>query len=416
MNKTILKKYANLIVRAGVNVQKGQEVYVFAEIDQGELVKYVVEEAYKAGAKRVRVEWSFNAVNKLDYRYASTKVLSTVLPWQEAKMKQRAEDLPCLIHIESDDPDALKGVNVKKMSQVRQNQYPILKPYIDQMENKYQWVIVAAPSVKWAKKVFPNERAGAAVEKLWQAILKCVHIGDGDDKSAMESDPIAAWEAHNRNFAEKCEWLNSQHFDYLEYKSSNGTDFKVGLIPAAKWMGGGENSLQGIYYNPNMPTEEIFISPMKGKAEGTLVATKPLSYQGQLIEDFSITFKDGKVVECHAKKGEELLKQMINMDETSGYLGEVALVPKESPINRSGILFYNTLFDENASCHVALGRGFTNVLEGFENMTLEETVEAGINDSMIHVDFMVGADDLEIVGYQKDGTAVTVFKNGTWAV
>lgn len=415
MNKEILKKYAQLIVRVGVNVRKGQKCIVVADTDQTELVELVTEEAYLAGALSVRVEWQNSRLERLHYQYGDVDEMSTVYPWQEAKQKQQSEELPCMIYIESDDPDALKGVDAKKMSEVRRRRFPVLKPYRDAMENKYQWVIVAAAGEKWAKKLFPEDTAEKAVEKLWAAILSCVHMGDGTDEAALACDPIAAWEEHNKRFEEKCDWLNSMKFERLRYRSSNGTDFEVGLIPTAKWMGGGEYSLQNIFYNPNMPTEEIFTSPMKGQAEGVLVSTKPLSYQSQLIENFSIRFHEGKAVEVHAEKGEELLKEMIGMDETAGYLGEVALVPKESPINTSKILFYNTLFDENASCHVALGHGFTNVLEGFEKMSLEETIKAGVNDSMIHVDFMVGADDLEITGITKDGKEVPVFVNGTWA-
>lgn len=408
MNKKMLKKYAQLIVKTGVNVQPGQKVIVYGDLDQAELVHEVVEASYQAGAKLVSVEWGDAALQKLNFRYAAEKDLSKVLPWQEAKIKQQVKDLPCLIHIVSDDPDALRGIDIPKMMKVRQARSKATKKYRDQMDNKYQWVIAAAASKKWAKKVFPEETTKNAVEKLWKLIFDCVYLDE-------TNDPNQIWDEHNKDFLARCEWLNSQNFDHLIYESANGTNFTVGLIPGAKFMGGGEYSTQNIYYNPNMPTEEIFTSPMKGRAEGKVVATKPLSYQGQLIEDFSITFKDGKAVECSAREGEELLRQMLAMDEGAGYLGEVALVPKESPVNRSGVLFYETLFDENACCHLAVGRGFTNVLEGFEEMTLEQTKEAGINDSLIHVDFMIGSDDLRITGVKADGTKVAVFENGTWA-
>ncbi len=415
MNKEILKKYAQLIVRTGVNVQPGQKCLLYISTDQAELAAYIVEEAYKAGALSVRLEWQNSDISRIQYSYEDADEMSTVYPWQEAKQKQISEDLPCMIHIISDDPDAMKGVDAKKVAEIKKRIFPIIKPYRDAMENKYQWVIAAAAGRDWAKKLFPELSADEAVEKLWSKILACTRIGDGSDESAMSADPIAAWEEHNKNFTEKCQWLNGMNFEWLHYKSANGTDFKVGLIPEAKWMGGAEYSLQNILYNPNMPTEEIFTTPMKGKAEGLVVSTKPLSYQGQLIENFSIRFEDGKAVEVHAEKGEELLKEMIAMDEAAVYLGEVALVPKESPINMSGILFYNTLFDENASCHLALGRGFSNVLKNFENMSQEEIEEVGVNDSMIHVDFMVGADDLQITGITSDKREVPVFENGTWA-
>ena len=283
----------------------------------------------------------------------------------------------------------------------------MLKPYNDAMENRYQWTIAAVPSPEWAQKVFPGETKARAVAKLWDAILATVRV-------SADNDPVAAWQAHNATFAKNAKALNDAKFDTLEYKSANGTDFRVTLNPRGVWKGGCDKTLAGVQHNPNLPTEEIFTTPLKGKAEGRLVSTKPLSYQGQLIEDFSIDFKDGKAVSWRAAKNESLLGQMLSMDEGAAYLGELALVPVESPVNRTGILFYNTLFDENASCHVALGRGFADCLEGFETMSKQEQTDAGVNDSIIHVDFMVGTDDLSIVGY-KDGKATKVFENGTWA-
>lgn len=320
-----------------------------------------------------------------------------------------AEELPAMIHILSDDPDGLNGVDQEKMQKSNAARRKIVKKYRDAMENRHQWTIVAAPSKAWAKKVFPGLTCAKAKDQLWEAILQTVRV----DKS---NDPIEAWAEHNRNFQEKCKILTEYDFDRLHYTSSNGTDFTVWLIPHARWIGGGETALNGVYYNPNMPTEEIFTSPMKGKAEGKLVSTKPLSYQGQLIEDFSITFEAGKAVEWEARKGKDVLGHMIQTDEGSAYLGELALVPYDSPISNVGILFYETLFDENASCHVALGRGFSMALDGFEAMTWEEATNKGINDSLIHVDFMIGSGDLSVDGYTREGKKVTVFHNGNWAL
>jgi aminopeptidase len=262
------------------------------------------------------------------------------------------------------------------------------------------------PSPAWAKKVFPGETEEVAMAKLWEAIRKTVYL---------EGDPVANWNQHIAQSHEKSSWLNQQKFVSLEYRSANGTNFTVGLIPQALWCEARDTNIHnGVQFTPNMPTEEVFTSPMAGKAEGVLVATKPLSWQGQLIENFSVTFQGGKAVDCKAEKGEEALRQMIAMDETSCLLGEVALVPKESPVNQTGLLFYNTLFDENACCHVALGRGFTEVLEGFSGSP-EEAAKQGVNDSLIHVDFMIGSDDLEITGVRADGSRAVVFTNGTWA-
>ena len=407
MNKTIMKKYAALIARVGANVKKGQPVVIYADVDQGEFVSYVTEECYKAGASRVTHEWSYQPITKMTYKYRTLKSLSTVPAWQEAKMQAMVEEVPCRIRIESSDPDGLRGINQEKMQKSRMATYPIMKKYNDALENKDQWTIAAVPSYAWAKKVFPGEKKNKAYEMLWEAILKAVRV-------TKDNDPIKAWDEHNENLKKRSTWLNEQHFDYLHYTSANGTDFRAWLIPEGKWCGGGDTSLLGNFFNPNLPTEEIFTSPKRGYAEGKLVSTKPLSYQGQLIENFYITFKDGKAVEWGAEKGKELLDRMLSMDEGAAYLGELALVPKNSPISESGILFYNTLFDENASCHVALGRGFMDTIVDFQNKTLEECRELGINDSMIHVDFMIGADDMTITGY-KDGKATPIFVNGTWA-
>ncbi len=407
MKKTVMKKYAQLIAVTGANVQKGQEVMINSSVETAEFARMVAEECYRAGAKKVIVEWSYQPLEKTNYRYRSIKTLSTIEKWEIERLEHRATVLPAMIYLESEDPDGLAGVNQQKVAKARQARYPIIKPFRDRMENRYQWVIAAVPGEKWAKKMFPKLSRHQAVEKLWEAILYTSRA-DGED-------PINDWKKHNANLAEKCRYLNSLGIDELIYHSSNGTDFRVGLIPDVDFLGGGETSLQGVYYNPNMPTEEVFTSPMRGKAEGTVVATRPLSYQGQLIENFSVRFENGKAVEVHAEKNEELLRQMISMDEGAAYLGECSLVPYDSPIQNSGLTFYNTLFDENACCHLALGMGFVNCVRDFDKYTLEECRAKGINDSMIHVDFMIGSADLDIDAKTRDGRTVAIFRNGNWA-
>lgn len=402
-----MQKYAKLIARKGINVKKGQEVIVSASLDQPEFVKMVVEECYRAGASKVTVEWSFQPITKLHYRYRSLKTLSTFEKWEIEKLEHRCETLPATIYIESDDPDGLKGINQDKVSKASQAKYPIVKPYRDKMDNKYQWCIAAVPGEAWAKKVFPGERTSKAVEKLWNAILYTSRA-DGDD-------PVKAWEEHNADLKTRFEYLNSLGIESLHYTASNGTDFTVGLIPDALFMGGSELTLDGREFNPNIPSEEVFTSPMKGNAEGIVYATRPLSYRGELIENFSVRFEGGKAVEVHAEKGEDLLKQMISMDENAAYLGECALVPFDSPIRNSEITFYNTLFDENACCHLAFGRGFENCIKDFDKYTLEECRQKGINDSLIHVDFMIGSEDLNITAHTRDGKDVAIFKDGNWA-
>lgn len=403
----LLQKYAELIVRTGANVQKGQVVQLTVSVEQSAFAALIMEECYKAGARKVNVDWTFDVQSRLNYLYADQETLSAVLPWEEAKAKQMVEDLPCRIFIASEDPDAMNGIDPQKLSTVMQRRAKVLKPYRNAIDGRHQWVIAAYPSEKWAKKCFPGEEN--AIGLLWDAILRTVRVQE-------DNDPVEAWKKHTAFIEKKAAWLNAQGFSSLRYRSSNGTDFSVDLIPGARWEGAGAvNNANGVFYIPNMPTEEIFTSPVAGQCEGTLVAVKPLSWNSQLIEDFSITFRDGRAVSCSAAKGQELLEQMIRMDEGAAMLGEVALVPKESPVNQCGFLFYETLFDENACCHCALGMGFKEVLPGGDDLTVEEAREKGINDSIIHVDFMVGADDLSIDGIRPDGSAVAVFRNGTWA-
>ena len=406
MKKTVLREYARLIVRCGVNVQKGQEVLVYAELDQPEFVKLVVEEAYKAKAKEVIVQWSYQPLSKIHYRYQTVKTLGTVKEWEKARQQHYCDVLPARSHLVSSDPDGLKGVNMAKVSKANQMMYPIMKPYRDQRENKEQWCIAAVPGAAWAKKVFPGLPKGKAIEKLWESILEA---------SRVNEDPIKAWEEHNANMQSRCDYLNSLNIRSLHYTADNGTDLTVGMIDEGCWRGGGDTSLQGIYFNPNIPTEECFISPKRGEAEGIVYSSKPLSYRGQLIDNFSIRFEKGKAVEVHARQGEEQLKDMVSMDEGAGYLGECALVPQASPICESGILYYNTLFDENAACHLALGAGFPDTIKDFEKKSLEECRGLGINDSMIHVDFMIGCDTMNIDATCADGKVVPIFRNGNWA-
>ena len=406
MKKTVLRKYAQLIARCGVNVQKGQEVFIQADLDQPEFVKMVVEECYKLKAKKVVVDWSYQPLQKTHVRYRSLATLSTLDDYEDMRWQHYVKTIPCRIYLLSEDPDGLAGVDQEKMAKSRQKLYPLIKGYRDQIENKYQWCIAAVPGAAWAKKLFPELRVGQAIEKLWQAILQTSRVDD---------DPIAAWKQHNEDLLARCNYLNSLGIRELHYTASNGTDLRVGMIPEAEFKGGGEYSLQNIYFNPNIPSEECFISPMRGKAEGIVYASKPLSYQGQLIDGFWIRFENGKAVEWHAEQNESLLTKLITMDEGSAYLGECALVPYDSPIQNSGLLFYNTLFDENAACHLALGMGFADTIRGYADKTLEECRKLGVNDSMIHEDFMIGTADMNIEALCEDGKTVPIFKNGNWA-
>lgn len=409
MNQELLQRYARLIVRTGANVQPGQRVELCAQVDQEALAAMIAQECYAAGAQYVELLWQSAAMDRLHYLHADTDTLGEVRPWQEERARQRTEDLPVRIFLESEDPDALNGIDPGKLTEVTQRRQRVLKKYREALDGKHQWCIAAAASPAWATKVFPGVPEEEAVERLWQAIVDCVYLDTG-------RDPAEVWAEHNANLSRRADWLNRMAFTSLEYHSANGTDFTVGLISGAKWAGAGDtNHTNDTFYVPNLPTEEVFTSPMRGVCQGTLVSVKPLSWSGQLIEDFSITYENGKAVSCKARVGQESLEQLLHMDEGAAMLGEVALVPKESPINTSGLLFYSTLFDENACCHVAAGHGFPEVLDDFLSLSKEELTERGVNDSMLHVDYMVGADDLSITGVQADGTRVPIFVDGTWA-
>ena len=396
--KVVFLKYAN--------VQKGQEVRVFASLDQPEFIKILAEECYKVGASRVTVDWNYPELTKLSARYMKLRDLSETREWEKARMQDMVDHLPVRIFIESEDPDGLRGINPKYFKAFAAR-IKISKPYRDAIDNKHQWCIAAVPGEAWAKKVHPELSKRAAVEQLWKDILYTARA-DGED-------PIADWEEHNRDLKARSKYLNDLHLRELRYHSANGTDFKVGLIPTAEFHAGRDKTMQGVVYDPNMPTEEVFTSPDRRTAEGIVYATKPLSYQGQLIENFSVRFEKGRAVEVKAEKGQDVLEQIISMDEGCHYLGECALVPKESPIHQSGLLFYNTLFDENAACHLALGFGFDECVKGFENMTKEELYEIGVNDAGNHTDFMIGSDDLSIDGVDEHGNVHPIFRNGTWA-
>ncbi|SJZ37318.1 aminopeptidase [Anaerorhabdus furcosa] len=407
MDKKTLKSYAKLVVQSGINLQKGQEVKIVISPQNAEFAQYLTEEAYKAKASKVIVNFQDETISKLNSKYRSLKSLSTVEKYEEAIEQYDVDKKPCYIYVEDKDPDYLSGVDTGKLSKARQARYPILKPYRDAQDNQYQWVIVALPSVKWAKKIFPNVSDEEAYRLLDDAICKCTRL---------DGDPIANWEKHKKTLSTKARKMNRYHFDKLTYTSSNGTNLTLGLHPKHVWLSAEETHLGGIQFVANMPTEEVFTMPDKYRVDGKVVSTKALSYQGNLIEDFSIQFKKGKAVKVKAKVGQKYLEEMVKMDDAAAYLGEVALVPFDSPINKTGIMFYNTLFDENACCHLAFGMAFKNNLKGYEKMTNDDFEKENYNDSMIHVDFMIGSEDLKIVGTTMNQEEITVFENGVWAI
>ncbi len=409
MDIKVLKDYAKLIVKMGVNVQEGQDVVINASVHDAYFVEHVVEEAYKAGAKHVSVEWSYQPIAKLAYQYQTVESLSEMPKWQIAKQEHRVETLPAMIHILSADPDGMAGVDQAKMLQVQRILGPTMMKYRMAMDNKYQWTIAGIPGKAWAKKIFPNLSEEEAMSSLWDAILKVTRVN---------GDPLKNWEEHNANLAEKTNKLNNLHIKTLTYKSSNGTDFSVDIQPELTFMAGGEYTLGGVFYNPNMPTEECFTSPDKYSANGIVYATKPLSVRGVLVDNFAFRFEKGRVVEviCDNPEHKDVLEKLVSTDEGAAMLGEVALVPFDSPVNQTNLLFYNTLYDENACCHLAIGRAFSNCIRDYEKLTEEEVKAVDLNTSMIHVDFMIGSADLSIVAQTYDGKTVEIFKDGTWAI
>lgn len=409
MKKSILKEYAKLIVKTGVNVQENQDVVIRASVDDAYFVKYVIEEAYKAKARSVEVEWGFQPLTKLAYQYENVETLTNIPKWKLKKQEYRVKTLPAMIHIVSEDPDGLAGIDQEKLLNVQRKVGPIMMKYRMEMDNKFQWTIVGIPGEKWAKKVFPKLSKKEAVKALWEAILKVTRV----DGNALKN-----WEEHNQNLSLKTTKLNDLSIKTLIFKSSNGTDFSVDINQNMNFVAGGETTLGGVFYNPNMPTEECFTSPIKTSANGIVMSTKPLSVNNTLVEKFGFRFENGKIVEVIAKNEEhkKVLEKLISTDEGAAMLGEVALVPYDSPVNQTNLLFYNTLYDENACCHLAIGRAFTECIKNYQNLSEEEIAAIDLNKSIIHVDFMIGSNDLAIKAICYDGNEVEIFKDGVWAI
>jgi len=408
MNKNILKKYAELVVHTGVNVQKGQPVVIMAPIDTADFVRAIAEAAYKLGAKDVYVDWSDDKLARIRFLEAPEEVFDEIPSWKKEFILTNLHNGAAVIQIAASDPEIFKGLDVNRISRQQKVNAKELKEFYESlMANKNAWTIVSVPTVAWAKKVFPELSEEEAINKLWEAILKAVRVD-------LEN-PIAAWNEHNSNLRKSMDFLNSNNFKYLRYKNALGTDLTIELPEGHMWLGGSEYTTGGIEFNANMPTEEVFTLPKKTGVEGKVVSAMPLNYNGTIIDNFTLTFKEGRIVEYTAEKGLDMLKTLIETDEGSHYLGEVALVPYDSPISNQKILFYNTLFDENASCHLAIGKAYPSCLKNSENMTDEDLKAAGVNDSLVHVDFMIGTEDLEITGITADGKEVPVFVKGNFA-
>lgn len=402
-----LEKYAELAVKVGVNVQKGQTLVVNAAIDAAEFVRIVTKKAYEAGAKNVIINWNDDTISRLKYDLAPDEAFTEYPKHRAAETTQLAEEGAAFMSIVSSSPDLLKGVNPERISNFQKAAGQALETYRQYIQSdKVSWTVIGVPSEAWATKVFPDATPEKAVEQLWDAIFKST-------RSDLD-DPIQAWKDHDANLHEKVHYLNEKNYKKLHY-TAPGTDLTVELPKGHLWVGAGSINEQNIEFMANMPTEEVFTVPYKDGVNGHVSSTKPLSYGGNIIDEFTIYFENGRIVDVKAKEGEEILKRLVETDEGSHYLGEVALVPHNSPISQSNILFLNTLYDENASNHFAIGSAYAFCIEGGKKMSREELQKNGLNQSITHVDFMVGSAKMNIDGIKEDGSTEPIFRNGDWA-
>lgn len=409
-NPILVNKLAKLAVRVGVNVKPNQVVVIRGTTETKELIREIAEEAYLAGARSVHVQWSDDYIGRSALKHQTVEELESIPSWLIEQNKDFVEKGACFISVTSPIPGLNKDVDpikAQKQGIAAQKALGFFREHL--MGNKVQWTIVAAPNLIWAKQVFPKLNDQEAVEALWKAIFDASRV-------TLDNDPIKEWARHNEVLLKHNEILNKYNFKHLQFKNSLGTDLIVELVNNHVWAGGGEHALNGAYFNPNIPTEETFTMPYKWGTRGKVVATKPLNYQGKLIEDFYLIFKDGKVVEHDAKKEKQALDNLLDTDENSRYIGEIALISHESPISNTNILFLNTLFDENASCHMALGRAYPMNVKNGVNTPIAELEKIGYNNSMVHADFMFGSKDMEIIGLTQDGLEVQVFKNGNFVI
>ena len=402
-----LAQFAELAVKVGTNIQKGQTLLINTTVDTIEFTRLVVKEAYKAGAARVTVNYSDDVVARQLFENASVEEFEKFPRWITEQRDELIERGGALLWIDAADPDLMAGIPVEKISANQKASGKALENYRDAvMNDKIAWSIIAIPSKKWAAKVFPELPEEEQVPAMWEAIFKTVRIGEG---SAVEN-----WQAHLKNLHVRGDLMNEKHFAKLHY-TAPGTDLIVGLPDKHIWATGSSKTPQGTEFVANMPTEEVFTLPSKYDVNGYVSSTKPLVYQGNIIDNFKLTFENGVIVKAEAQQGEELLNELIKADEGSKYIGEIALVPHESPISASGLLYYNTLFDENASNHIAIGAAYPTCYEGGSELSEEEMDKAGINVSITHEDFMVGSAEMDIDGIHADGTVEAVFRKGAWA-
>ncbi|MGL5066802.1 MAG: aminopeptidase [Sarcina sp.] len=404
----LLDKYAKLAVEIGINIQKDQILVIKSPIECADFTRKLVKEAYVLGAKEVVVHWNDEKTGKLKYDYAPMEVFEDLPNWVVESNLSYAKKGAAFLSISASDPELLKDADPKKVSTFRKASSIASREFSERlMSNVNSWSIVSIPTIGWATKVFPEVSEEEAVDKLWNQIFKIVRVD--------REDPIAAWTEHKNNLKEKMDFLNSKRIKSLHYTNKLGTDIVLELPEKHLWLGGAEENKAGHDFIANMPTEEVFSLPKLDGVNGVVYSSKPLNYGGNLINNFSLTFKDGLVVDFTAQQGYDTLAHLLDTDEGAKRLGEVALVPYDSPISNSGVIFYNTLYDENASCHFALGRAYSVCIENGEDMTTEELAKEGANDSLTHVDFMLGTSDLSIIATLQNGETLQIFENGDWA-
>lgn len=408
MNKNYLEKYARLVIKSGVNIQNNQILVINSPIECAEFTRMLSEIAYKEGAREVVIYWNDEISEKVKLLYGKDELFDEFPEWRKELYVGNVRKGAAFITIDASDPDLMMGVNPERISRTIKSKMTALAEWRQRlMADQNVWCVVSMPTKAWAMKVFPGVSEAEAVEKLWDAIFVTVR--------AKASDPVAAWEEHKNTVNRRTEFLTKNKFKYFTYKNSIGTDLKVEFPKNNLWLGPSSTSPEGTEFIANIPTEEAFTLPLKTGVNGKVVSSKPLNYNGTLIENFSFTFENGRIVDFTAEKGYDALKQLIGTDEGSHYLGEVALVPFDSPISNLNILFYNTLFDENASCHFAIGEAYPTCLKDGNTMTKEQLEKLGVNDSLEHVDFMIGTSDLSIIGVTEDGREIEIFKDGNFA-
>ena len=408
VSKKMYEKLADLAIRRGVNLQKDQPLVIRANIRDIEFVRILVKKAYEQGARSVEIDWRDEELQIMNYNCRSVESLSDVPDWVYDRIKLQHDQKSCYLSVISDKPGALRDVDTAKLDAYQQAYYKKTADLMGYtMNNEGQWCVFGIPSKEWAKVVFPEMDEDEAYEKLGDAIFAVSRVSE-------DNDPIEDWKKHDDELSEHARRLNELNLNEIHFTSSLGTDLTVGLVEDHIWVGGGCTTPDGVFFDPNIPTEECFCMPLKNSVNGIVYASKPLSYNGKVIEDFWLKFENGKVVDYDAKKEKESLKQLLEFDEGSSYLGEVALVPYDSPVSRSGILFYDTLYDENAACHLALGRPYPENIKNGESMSKQELKNHGANDSMQHEDFMFGTRDLSADGIKKNGEVVPIFRDGNF--